>query len=310
MSFGVTLFFALSAYLITSLLIREQSKRGTVNVGAFYARRSLRIWPLYFTFLAFSLLVLPRIMHATILESRYQPFFWLFGANWACALWDYPVSPDGPLWSISTEEQFYLLFPLLLRFLPGRPLTHIAVFLLIVSNGTRVLLAMKGAPEHAVWFNPLCQLDPIAGGILLGSLPGVTRTTARNLWPWAAVGVVAVVVMNRYFAGAPWAPVFMYPLAAVVCLLALGATLTGPQVRLLQRPTLVYLGKISFGLYVFHALALELVGVVLPYPSTIVRFTLGLALTVLFAALSYRFLELPFLKLKDHFASVPSRVAA
>jgi peptidoglycan/LPS O-acetylase OafA/YrhL len=312
MEFGVTLFFALSAYLITTLLVRECAEYGTLDIGAFYVRRSLRIWPLYFAFLAFTLFVLPPILKAPVLETRYQPFFWLFGANWACVLFDYPNSPDGVLWSVSSEEQFYLLWPLLLRFLPGLPLKHVAVAMLVLSNVARIALAFMQAPEHAVWFNPIAQLDPIAGGILLASLNtnSSSKRPAMNLWPCALGGVVVLVAMQRYLPDNSFRPLFLYPVASLVALVTLAAAIGRPPRVLLHR-AIVYLGKISYGLYVFHALSLYLVGRVIPTTSNAVfvllRLVLALPLTVVAAALSYRYLEHPFLRLKEHFARVTSR---
>jgi peptidoglycan/LPS O-acetylase OafA/YrhL len=311
LSFGVSLFFALSAYLITNLLLREWSRYGTVSLRAFYARRSLRIWPLYFTFLAFTIFVLPRISHVNELDVRYQPYFWLFGANWACTFWDYPASPNGPLWSISTEEQFYLFWPLLLRFLPGRPVTYIAVGMLILANAVRVVLALQGAPIYAVSYNPLCQLDPIAAGILLAAAPDPGGFAKQHLWPWVLAACGVLVVLIRFLGHNALAAVFVYPLASVVCLLALVATLNSPGARFLTHPAIVYLGKISFGLYVFHALCLYLISPLVQVGSsaifTVVRLAVVFPLTVALAAASYRFLELPFLRLKERFARVPSR---
>ncbi len=102
----VDLFFALSSYLITELLIREHRPTGTLNIRAFYARRVLRIWPLYFFALFLAAPSLPR---------EYLAGFALLSGNWMCALAGFPASPFALLWSVSIEEQFYLAWPWVVR---------------------------------------------------------------------------------------------------------------------------------------------------------------------------------------------------
>ncbi len=102
-AFGVDLFFVLSAYLITELLLREHATRGTFSISAFYIRRALRIWPLYFTFLAATVFVMPVILPSEKFGSEYIVSFALFFGNWVCAAYGLPLSVASPLWSISVE---------------------------------------------------------------------------------------------------------------------------------------------------------------------------------------------------------------
>src|SRR4051812_38005280 len=100
-SWGVDLFFALSSYLITTILLRERQEVGRIDVGSFYLRRVLRIWPLYFVFL---LCVVPLIrwwLPADEMSGNYALTHALFVGNWACVFWGYPHSIAGPLWSVS-----------------------------------------------------------------------------------------------------------------------------------------------------------------------------------------------------------------
>ena len=143
-AFGLDLFFALSSYLITELLLREYANRGSINVSAFYIRRALRIWPLYFTFLAFTVLVVPTIFPKENLGAIYIVSFALFVGNWVCAMKGLPFSVAGPLWSISVEEQFYIGWPLLLRFVGVNRIKQIAIGMLMLAFVTRILLAVYG----------------------------------------------------------------------------------------------------------------------------------------------------------------------
>lgn len=283
---GVDLFFTLSAYLITELLLSERRGTGAIDIRAFYIRRILRIWPLYYFAL---LLMVPAI---SMLPGEHMPrayllAFGLFGGNWACAAWGYPLSSFALLWSVSIEEQFYLTWPWLLR-LSERRLPLIACGMLAVATGTRVILVLRDVQHPGIWCNTLARLDPIAGGALLacflhGTLPGLSGH-ARMLW----IGAGTMLLVGAGAAGGNegWTALVTYPLAALASTAIIFGTL-GCRVR-----AGAYLGKISYGLYVFHGAALRL------SPSPL----FALPLTVAIAALSHRFLESPFLRLKYRFA--------
>jgi peptidoglycan/LPS O-acetylase OafA/YrhL len=285
---GVDLFFALSAYLITELLLREQRATGSVNVRAFYTRRILRIWPLYF----FALGILAPAMQwwdpTDHLPPSYTAAFALLSGNWACAWAGYPASSFSLLWSVSIEEQFYLAWPWLVRRHIER-LRALAWAMIAVAWITRLLLL--DAQHPAVWCNTLARLDPIAAGILLAGRETALRPLFRTaLIGGGALGMLAIGALGDH---AGVVSLWTYPLAA----LSAAAVLRGVLGLPLHLPPLEYLGKISFGLYVFHVAALKLAGSAVG----------GLALTVFAAALSYRFLETPFLRWKEHFARVESR---
>jgi peptidoglycan/LPS O-acetylase OafA/YrhL len=283
---GVDLFFALSAYLITELLLRERRSRGAIDIRAFYIRRILRIWPLYY----FALLILVPVM--SMLPGERMPWayfatFATFGGNWACAAWGYPPSSFALLWSVSIEEQFYLTWPWLVR-LGEIYLRMIAYAMLAVATATRLVLVIRGVHHPGIWCNTLARLDPIAGGALLacflnGSMPEHKRGR-RMLW----IGLGAALLLGSGAVGdnEGWPVLVTYPLAAAASVAIIFGIL-GARLR-----AGAYLGKISYGLYVFHAAVIRVV----PPPI------LALPLTIAAAALSYRFLESPFLRLKDRFA--------
>jgi len=282
---GVDLFFALSAYLITELLLRERRSRGAIDIRAFYIRRILRIWPLYY----FALLILipaMSILPGEHMQAAYVASFAMFGGNWACAAWGYPPSSFALLWSVSIEEQFYLTWPWLVRFGADR-VRPIAYGMLALSSVTRIVLVICDVHHPGIWCNTLARLDPIAAGALLacflnGSLPAHTRRTRR----WCiGLGTVLLLGAGALGINEDWPVLVTYPLAAAASVAIIFGTL-GAGLR-----AGAYLGKISYGLYVFHAAVIRVV------PSPI----LALPLTVAIAALSYRYLESPFLRLKDRF---------
>src|SRR6202789_3743849 len=118
-SAGVDLFFALSAFLITSLLLREREDNGGISLRLFYTRRILRIWPLYFVVVALGV-VLSHTVTGQHLPWYYVAGYLFFVGNWVNAVFGHLHSICSPLWTVSIEEQFYLLWPALMRMLDRR----------------------------------------------------------------------------------------------------------------------------------------------------------------------------------------------
>ena len=310
-AFGVDLFFALSSYLITELLLREHAQRGTFSIPDFYIRRALRIWPLYFTFLLLTVLVIPILIPAERFGPIYIVSFALFLGNWVCAAYGLPFSVATPLWSISVEEQFYIGWPLLLRFCGVSRLKQLALALLFVAVLTRIGLAVSGVEHPGVWCNTIARLDPIALGaivafILNGRAPQISNALRHVM---CATAFVIWLLIARYLSQAGPTSIATYALSAVASVMLLVGVLRN-ETRLLNMPAfswLVYLGRISYGLYVFHLLALTLMAQVLVVPVLGIslnfetRLLFSFLLTVALAAVSYKVLELPFLRLKERF---------
>ncbi|HZP61174.1 MAG TPA: acyltransferase [Opitutaceae bacterium] len=328
--FGVPVFFLLSAFLITELLMRERERLGTIHWRAFYARRILRIWPLYFG--AFFGLValgqfIPRVGAAT-------PGSWLaftfFSGNWyICKYGWLRAYPTNPLWSISIEEQFYITIPFVALYLQRRGLMAVCAGLIAMAYGT-IWFYTQQHPLHgySLWTNSLVQFQFFAGGMLLslvfrGRLPPV-RPVFRLGAGAAAAGCWLIAFLrfgveaDRPHPASVAGFLFGWSLALAGTVL-LFLSLFGMPSRWLPR-TAIYLGRISYGLYVFHALVLFLVFRVgkdwttslsaalhLSAWRDAVGTVMALAVTILLASLSYRFFEKPFLRLKKRFTFVPSR---
>jgi len=305
-AFGVDLFFILSSFLITSLLLREQASEGQIHVRAFWVRRALRIWPLYFLFVGvFLLLRRPPGWYAVGLLT--------FTTNWALLHRWFP-SPMNHLWSVAIEEQFYLCWPLILALVGARWLPAVSVAMIggaLVARAS--LLALRATlTDQALWIHTLDRLEPLALGVLIAWLS--SRTAPASWLPaWSGLASVgaswALVATIIRYCVAPGTllvspPIWTYTLVDVILAGSLCITLVAAR-GLLAHPILVYLGKISYGLYVFHFPIVygvrDRFGLSWP-----LRLLLTLALTVAFAACSYRFLEQPFLRLKQRFTYVRS----
>lgn len=312
-SYGVDLFFALSAYLITSLLLRERTLTGDLDLVSFYARRILRIWPLYLSFVLLATL-LPFLTHGPKLPGTYILGYGLLAGNWVYAFCGLPVSVAIPLWTVSIEEQFYLTWPLVFRKSSIRKMVVMAMGMLLATNGCRILLAAARTQPRIMEYSTVTRLDPIILGILIAlfshRLPRLTRSGRIAC---LSLGIGTWICASAYCLGSepvqPWRLVIGLPFVALASAAILLAV-RGSGHPFLKNKLLVYLGKISYGLYVIHMLALSGAERLVPRstPSTILmQSAIGLLLTILLAMASYRWLEKYFLELKERFSYVHSR---
>jgi peptidoglycan/LPS O-acetylase OafA/YrhL len=308
--YGVDLFFLLSAFLITQLLLRERELRGELHVGFFWLRRICRIWPLYFHFLAlgiaFGYLGQPR------LDWRYLIAFGSLSGNWICVLYGLPQSIIFPLWSVSVEEQFYLLWPLVVRRAHERIIVLLALALLLVGIVTRATLCH--ALGDGAGYATFVRVDAFAVGILLAVIFKERRLSlCRGQRLLLFLGGFAAWMMTSLFAEGAHRWNYGYPFvvvgAACMLLSVLGSSNDG--IALSTNERLSYLGRISYGLYVFHILAQQLAyAFTASYIKTWVGFLafvgIGLVATIVLASLSFAAIEKPFLRLKERFSFVPS----
>ncbi|MGI8771129.1 MAG: acyltransferase family protein [Acidobacteriaceae bacterium] len=330
--FGVPVFFLLSSFLIVELLLREREQTGDIHIRAFYVRRILRIWPLYFVaFYGISLLghFIPNVGP--------KPGAWLaftfFVGNWFILRHGWMAGAIDPLWSIAVEEQFYICVPTLAKWGGRRVLAIASVLLLAVAYIAVYYFARNHiGGEVAEWCNSWFQFQFFAAGALLaivlhGRTPRWPVTLrlpvfllAGGCWVFT---VYALRVKSYYLPGEVLpgigASLAGWGLVLAGAVLFLLATL-GLPAEYVPRP-LIYLGRISYGLYIFHSLlfyllldqgrpsllrAMSAVGLShshLPVLGTV----LVLAVTIALAALSYRYFEMPFLRLKQRFTYVRSR---
>ncbi len=282
---GVTLFFVLSGLLITSLLAAEFGREPRVDLRAFYIRRGLRLFPALFALLvvvasgyALNAWPSPTITNvpASLLSvAAYVP-------NWASMTLHMGVL--GHTWSLGIEEQFYLVWPIALlaglRLLgPRRVSLVVLAAAILVTPWRGFLLDSAGVPRVYL------GTDTHADALLLGCALALVPVRVPSFLGWLGIGGV-VLTGALWVTGAPGL-LLQLPVATIASVLALA----GCPAILAWRP-LAYVGRISYGLYLWHFLLIWW-----GWPAPLV-----IAASIAVAVVSYEFLERPFLRLKDRYA--------
>lgn len=312
-AYGVDLFFLLSSYLITELLLREKDATGALDILAFYKRRILRIWPLYFAFIGLGW-ALTLVDKTQSLSLSYVAAYLLLAGNWISAIKGNPQSVIAPLWSVSVEEQFYLLWPLLVRKARISRLATTALAMLAASSIFRYIFLVAGLTDLRK--NTLTRLEPMALGIVIAvafrlrvlrqlSATGRIIALSAGLACWLLVAEFSNLDVSRL------GTMLGYPLIAFGAA-AIFLWCIGNSSPFLRSPVLVYLGKISYGLYVFHMLGIRIGVAALGnltsrFSGFIAYWLFALITTIAMASISYFALERPFLRLKSRYTVVQSR---
>lgn len=289
---GVLVFFVLSGYLITSLLTAERERSGRLDLPRFYARRALRLLPA----IALLLACLLALRLATIQQASAVA---LYVANWQHVL----GSPLGYLthaWSLAVEEQFYLVWPLVLalalRYLRPRQLARFMLAIALGIGIARALFYLAGTPFDRLYFGSDFRSD----GLLFGSALALWRPHLPKWLGAAAILPLALGVAHL----TPEHPALYLGGFTAVGLAA--AALVGHPPPILAWPPLVALGRVSYGLYLWHYPVSLLVSVA-PWP---IALALGLPVSLLLTLASWRYVESPCLRLKGRLRPSADRIAA
>ncbi len=324
---GVDLFFVLSGFLITGILIDSRGKSGYLR--SFFARRSLRIFPLYFLALWITFILVPQIAEfwspaqsvaRRIGElSQDQLWFWTYLQNWRFAFqghWPH-VNYLNHFWSLAVEEQFYLVWPFVVGWCSPLALKRVCWACVGIALALRVALWLNGAPSVALYVPTLTRMDSLCiGGLFAMGLRSPVWYPRLTRWAWPVMATLGIAIVGI---DVVWPLLeterlgtqtightllgFMFGCfifsAAATCPQTLFAK--GLSLRCLTLP-----GQFSYAMYVMHRpiykLLLKLNWSVLPETvQPIAIFAATLLATMGVAALSWRFFEKPFLMLKDWF---------
>ena len=324
---GVDLFFVLSGFLITGILIDSRGKPGYLR--SFFARRSLRIFPLYFLALWFTFIAVPQLadiwgsaipVAQRVGELSWDQFwFWTYLQNWRFAfIGHWPdVNYLNHFWSLAVEEQFYLVWPFVVGCLSSRALARVCWSCVGLALVLRVGLWMSGASAVALYVPTLTRMDSLCMGALFAMglrspvwYPRLTR------WIWPAMTLLAIIIVGI---DVVW-PLLKTEqvgsqtightlLALMFGGFVLSAAAVSPQhwfARILSQRWLTIPGQFSYAMYVIHRpiykLVLKLEWSVLPeIAQPLVIFLVTLLTTLAASALSWKFFERPILSLKAFF---------
>ncbi len=327
---GVNLFFVLSGFLITGILL--DSKGTPRYYKSFYVRRALRILPAYLLLLLL-LLLLPRI---GVVEGRVSWSFVGLSLIYLSNVTNFfgVAMQYGPLWSLAVEEQFYLLWPAAVRNLSQRALAFFALAVFLGCPLFRAIAFKYGHPAE-VWYTWMVA-DGLASGSLL-AISSRTLLTDRRSMKWFSVlcitaSLLLIALGARFGTLSPVPPTTLFgaslrgTLFNVLFTGTLGtALLLGASrwAQIVRRPVLQFFGKISYGLYLIHTLVFEVTGHFVapvamrlarlivrgdalgdaPLTLILIRFLVGAGAATIIAFLSRRYFEEPFLKLKNKWAA-------
>ncbi|HEX2296663.1 MAG TPA: acyltransferase [Actinomycetota bacterium] len=314
---GVDVFFVLSGFLITTLLLQEWDERGGVSLRRFYMRRFLRLFP------ALAALVAVYLVASAVLGDldgrRVASGFYslTYVANWVVAF-DAPFHKDAlvHLWSVAVEEQFYLLWPSVLVLVAARrprSLGAVTTGLIAIVAVWRLSLELGGTGFERIYFALDTRFDELLVGCLgailfvrhrslLEAVPAVAYRAA-TVATVAGLGVAVFVLPhpNSHFLALGGYTLVAAGVLSVILTCVLGKW---DLVRaLLALPPLVFVGKISYSLYLWHVVVIFFLHDVIPFGSFEVATALWIAVSFAAACASYFWVERPFLKLKERYAS-------
>lgn len=313
---GVILFFVISGFLITYLLLREYQKYQDIAVGKFYVRRILRIWPIYYLFIAICFGVLwfvgrqGEMLHSTL-------FYYLFFAANIPFLSSAGIPVLAHYWSIGVEEQFYLFWPWLVKLFRHRIIPAILAVMIVwifAKYGSWIVLGSKSIIYK--FFSVTC-FQSMMYGALGAILFYNNHQRFLNLITHKLVQVVAwSFFILSWFLDNYIPAVMRNDIISFFSLIIVMEQVSGRGKLInLERAVFDFFGRISYGIYVIHPLMILVfstlwmyfrpdIGLVWQY---LIIYILIVLSTTLVAHLSYRYYEAPFLKLKDKFAMVKSK---
>ena len=313
---GVMIFFVLSGFLITWLLLRENASIGDISLKKFYLRRTLRIFPALYVYWIFSVVACFVFHKAVPWEYAIGALFYV--ANYVYALDRGDVEFMMQTWSLAVEEQFYLLWPLVFRRWRNN-LTKLSTILMSVIGTVwiyRIVLRFGfGVGRDYLQYAFDCRMDSLFTGCLLAVLLKGNRLTSvvklvcmNQSMPLFTIGILA---MNVHFAnsiGPNYSQIVGFPVeeffVAVLLIQLIGMSAAAAWSWLKSTP-MRFVGRLSYSLYLYHGLAVNYLPmklrVALDAGGNFAKVSFGLTFSILAASVSYFVIERTFLRLKQRY---------
>ncbi|MEZ4671190.1 MAG: acyltransferase [Anaerolineae bacterium] len=330
---AVVMFFVLSGFLITYLLLVEIQKSGTVSVRKFYMRRALRIWPVYFLTVFIGLVVVPLVVQWTQYQGFYPPtdvsplqvgLYLLLLPN-AVGFFGPAAVALQQLWSIGVEEQFYLVWPVLTKLTAKRILVAIigviVVKLLLVEYQSAIVVDQNYSQTYRnfiAFLNNLRFENMAVGGLgawILFHRHWLLKMIFHPIVEKLALGFM---LYNVLFLNPPDDPRLNFWLTIPYIIFILNVSSNPRSTLKLENRLFDWLGRLSYGIYMYHLPIVYLVFLSFSFVNiwtwnnwvyNAVIYSLIIGLTLAASEASYRWFERPFLRLKNRFTVVKSGMA-
>lgn len=287
---GVDLFFVLSGFLITGILIRQRES-GQTSLIPFYLRRARRILPPYLLLLLISSLLFG------LAWTQHWYWFAFFGTNIAAALHEIPHRSLQPLWSLGVEEQFYLVWPLVVLSVRPQVLIRICVALVIAAPILRAIATPYLESFFPIYYLTPFRMDLLASGAVLAWIYQWQRDwlTRLTYWPQitlaATAGILVLLTVIdpgfRTSANTIRGNVMIFTCTNLICASLVVIALTGQGIlcKLLRNSALRYIGMISYSMYLIQQVALVLAEQV--FPGKVPAFALAFPLIIAYATICW-----------------------
>jgi peptidoglycan/LPS O-acetylase OafA/YrhL len=297
---GVNIFFTLSGFLITRLLILEKLRTGSIDLKRFYVRRFIRLTPPFILFMVINIVLVLFGFFKITAFGMLVSFFYLYNFI-PTTLYNGHL---GHTWSLAVEEQFYLFWPLIMNFLSRKIIYYIAFSLIIISAVVLIFISDIEIPgtrtgiKLADAFHGSRLFIPAVGPIMIGSVFALFHERMSILPPkliWCAPILYLFPL---------WSPISIIEIAPIIQSFGVGLILIwivvhpqAPFISVLEWSPLAYIGRISYGIYLYHVIFMGMgrgAGLIPVFPWNVL-------ISILFAVVSYEFMERRILRLKDRF---------
>ncbi len=329
---GVVFFFVLSGFLITFLLLKEKEQNNSIAIKKFYLRRALRIWPLYYLIFILGFFILPYLDFFAVpgQDIFFQQNFWgnlllyaFFMPNLAFSIYTTAVPNIGQSWSIGVEEQFYLLWPLLIRKSKNVLKSILWITSIIIALKGLILLSAPFVKLDALVvlkkFLAMSKLECMALGglgayVLFSNKEKILRIVYRPISQITSVVILPILI---YFTPTAFEDILHLLFSISFLVIILNVASNEKSLLRFENSTLQYLGRISYGFYMFHVMCIvftihfldKYIGLDndISKPQHMLLYGISFLLTVAVSSLSYHIFENAFIRLKDKYAQPQPR---
>lgn len=308
---AVDMFFVLSGFLITYLLLAEKEKTKTLHLKHFYFRRILRLWPLYYLSVVISLILIYLGIVPKISNLASSIFLYTFFMANVAYLLNLAISSIMPLWSVGVEEQFYLIWPHIIKRTSSYLKVFISIFFLFLIIKLCVYLLLS--PKSLLfYFLSITRIDIMA----IGAIGAYLVYSNHNILKIIYRKEIQILSWFILIASIVYKPIHIFSFidqelnAVFYMIIILNVSSNKSSLISLENTFMNFIGKISYGIYVYHMIIIYVISYTISFLDYeldhFMLYPVVLIFTILTATLSYYYFETPFLKLKHKYSIIKS----